>query len=130
MSVTPPPPPPPPPPSPPPPGGPSPGWVPGGPPTSRGFLSRLFDTSFTEFITPGVVRVLYVLAMVLAGLYAVFFLVAGLAALADGNGGGLVLIVVSPVAFLLMVIYARVALEVVLALFRIAENTEHLRGRP
>jgi len=41
----------------------------------------------------------------------------------SGVGGGLVALILSPVVFVLYVLLARIWLEVVIVLFRIAENT-------
>ncbi len=37
-------------------------------PRSRGFFSRLFDFSFEEFITPSIIKILFIISMVVIGL--------------------------------------------------------------
>jgi Domain of unknown function (DUF4282) len=87
----------------------------------RSFFSSLFDISFTSFVTMRIIKVVYVITLVLIGLAALAFVVA---AFAESVAGGLVvLLIVAPLLSLLYVIYARVLLELVMAIFRIMENT-------
>jgi hypothetical protein len=87
----------------------------------KGFFSSLFDVSFTSFITTKIIKVVYVITLVLIGLAALVFIVA---AFAESISAGLfVLVIVAPLVSLLYVIYARVLLELVMAIFRIMEHT-------
>jgi uncharacterized protein DUF4282 len=87
----------------------------------KGFFGSLFDVSFTSFVTIRIIKVIYIITLVLIGLAALVFIVAGFA---DSVGAGLfVLVVAAPLVSLLYVIYVRVLLEIVIAIFRIAENT-------
>ncbi|MDZ4198219.1 MAG: DUF4282 domain-containing protein [Kiritimatiellia bacterium] len=96
---------------------------------SKGFISRLFDLSFTEFITTKIIKVLFILGIIGAGIGALFILGAGFA---SRSFGGIVLsLILTPVAFLLYVILARVWMETLIVLFRIAENTAKIaNGNP
>jgi hypothetical protein len=90
----------------------------------RGFLASLFDTSFSSLITTRVIRVIYIISMVVIGLAALAWTAA---AFAQSVGFGLlVLVIVAPLVSLLYLIYTRVLLEVIIALFRIMENTGEL----
>lgn len=89
----------------------------------KGFFGGLFDLSFTEFVTTRVIKVLYVLAILLSAIGALGLLIGGIA---RGGGTAFVAIILSPVAFLLYVLMARIWLEVIIVLFRIAENTNRL----
>lgn len=90
----------------------------------RGFFAALFDFSFRSLIGPRVVRVAYGITVVLAGLLALAFLVSGLS---QGQPVGIVFgLVIGPLYFLLLVVYARVFLEVLMVLFRINDNVERL----
>ncbi len=97
------------------------------PPTGQadGFFNRLFDMSFTRFITPSIIKLLFVLSIIVISLFSLFMLFGGLAALGsdDGAAGGVVLIVFAPVYWLLGVIWSRVILELVIVFFRIETNT-------
>ncbi len=83
---------------------------------NKGFFGSLFDFSFSEFVTPKIISVLYIIGMVFAGIGALFMIVAGFT---NGFGSGLVALLLSPVVFLLYVIMIRVYLELVVVLFKI-----------
>ena len=88
----------------------------------KGLVGTLFDLSFSSFITTKIIRVLYAIGIVLAGLLALGTLLGGFAS--DGGGaailGGVIL---APVVFFLAVLAVRVYMEVIIVLFKIAENT-------
>ena len=90
----------------------------------KGFFGALFDLSFSSFVTTKIIKVLYVIAIVLAGLGALVWVIA---AFTDSVGLGLLtLIVLAPLVFLLYVIYARVLLELLIVIFRIMETNVEL----
>ena len=89
----------------------------------QGFLASLFDVEFKSLITTKVIKVLYILSMIGIGLVALAFVVAAFNN--NAAAGLLVLIIVAPLMSLLYLIYVRVLLEIVIAVFRIMEtNTE------
>lgn len=90
---------------------------------NKGFLGSLFDISFTEFVTTRIIKVLFVLAIIASGIGALVLLIGGIA---DGGAEAFVAIILAPITFFLYVILARVWLEVIIVLFRIAENTNKL----
>lgn len=93
--------------------------------SSRGFLSSLFDLSFTSLVTTKVIKLIYVLSMIAIGLVALGFVVG---AFQESAGLGIVtLLIFAPLAALFYLIYVRVFLEVVIALFRIMETNVELR---
>jgi len=89
----------------------------------KGLLGSLFDLSFTEFVTTRVIKALFVLAIVMGTVGAFGLLISGI-----GKGGGMAFlsILLAPIAFFLYVLMARIWLEVIIVLFRIAENTGRL----
>ena len=90
----------------------------------KGFFGALFDISFASFVTTKIIKVLYVLAMVVAALIALAYVIFALHGRASVCGL-LTLVMFAPLAFLLYVIYTRVFLELVIVIFRIMEtNTE------
>jgi hypothetical protein len=95
------------------------------PPPEPGFLGRLFDTSFTSFITPSIIQLVFKLFIGLAALSTVGFIIVFFAA--DLTIGTVVLIV-GPLLFLPYVIMVRIYLELVVVLFRIEENTRSRNG--
>ena len=89
----------------------------------QNFLASLFDVEFKSLITTKVIKVLYILSMIGIGLVALAFVVAAFNN--DAAAGLLVLVIVAPLMSLLYLIYVRVLLEIVIAVFRIMEtNTE------
>lgn len=92
-----------------------------------GFFAALFDLSFTSLVTTRIIKVLYVLAIIVIALYALFFIAAGFHQ--SSTDGLLVLVIGAPLFALFSLIYTRVLLEVFIALFRIMENTGELVAR-
>jgi len=93
----------------------------------KGFFGRLFDLSFNEFITTSIIKVLYIIAIIGSAIGALFIL-GGLFA-TKTFGGVLMGLILAPIVFILYVILARVWLEVLIVLFRIAENTAKIAGK-
>ncbi len=91
------------------------------------FFSSLFDFSFQSFITSRIIRLLYVLSMVGAGLMYLMMIVLGFQI--SAGVGVLNLLIVGPIAFLLTIIYVRVILELIMVVFSIAENVRGLARR-
>jgi uncharacterized membrane protein len=94
---------------------------------TKGFFGSLFDLSFTSLVTTRIIKVLYVLAIVLIGLYALVFIAGGFSN--STSAGVVVLLIIAPIFALVSLIYTRVLLEVIIALFRIMENTSELVAR-
>jgi hypothetical protein len=89
------------------------------PTAKEGFFSALFDLSFTRLVTTRVIKVLYLLALIIVAIGLLAFIVS---AILSGEASAIVVaLVVGPVVALLYVVYARVILEVILAIFRILE---------
>ncbi len=121
---------------PPPPDGP-PSYRPAAPPPSdgpaqsvdaAGFLRALFDFSFSTFITPKVVRFVYVLA---TGLLLVAWLAWLAAAFAVHPAYGLLVLIIGPIVMLVYLALIRMTLEFYLAITRMSEDIHHrLPPRP
>ncbi len=90
---------------------------------TRALFAMLFDFSFKRFLTPRLVRILYSLSLLAAVLSALAWMGSGFR---EGVMKGLFTLVTGPVAFLIYVLTARVLMELVLAIFRIAERIEDL----
>jgi hypothetical protein len=91
---------------------------------NQSFLASLFDISFSSLVTTRVLKVLYVLSMILIGLAALFFVGA---AFTNSVAAGLItLVVIAPFLSLLYLVYVRVLLEIVIAVFRIMETNVEL----
>jgi len=92
----------------------------------KGFLASLFDYSFSSFITTRIIKILYVLITIVYSLVALAFLAIGIS---HGPGPAVAAIIFVPIAWLLYMIFARVALEVLIVVFRIGEDI-HLVAHP
>ena len=106
-------------------------------PDSSGFLSRawgevrtmfsiLTDLSFRRFVTPSLVRLIYFISLIGAALSAIAWMLSGFK---TSVFYGVFTFVTGPLAFFIYMLTARVVLEFMLAVFRIAENTERLREK-
>ena len=88
-----------------------------------GFLHALFDFSFDHLFTPKIIKLLYGLSIFSAGLIAILFVIFGFSV---STGFGIfALLIGAPLIFLLAVICCRIYLELIVAVFRIAEALAH-----
>jgi hypothetical protein len=95
-------------------------------PGEKGFLGSLFDFSFSSFVTPKIVKVLYVLFTIWTALIGLTILVIGFRT--GGVAGGLfTLIIVEPVFLLLTLGIYRVVLEAFMVIFRIYDEMKKIR---
>jgi hypothetical protein len=85
----------------------------------RAIMDLVLDFSFQRFVTPHLIRVLYALSLVAATLAAIGWMASGFSV---GLFYGLFTLVTGPVAFVLYVLTARVVMELILAIFQIAEK--------
>ncbi|WPD22038.1 MAG: DUF4282 domain-containing protein [Candidatus Electrothrix scaldis] len=92
--------------------------------SEKKFFGSLFDFSFSGFITTEIVKILYGISIFFAGIFAVMFIVAGFS---RSVGSGIGSLFISPVIFFLQVIVSRMWLELVVVIFKIAENTSNMR---
>ncbi len=86
----------------------------------KSFFATLFDFTFSEFITARLIKVFFILGIAGSALSTFSVLVGGFA---HSFMYGLVMLVLSPLVFLLMVLGCRVWLELIMLGFKIAENT-------
>jgi hypothetical protein len=92
-------------------------------PPQQGFFSALMDTRFDNLITPSLIRLLYIVAIVLIGLG---MLVAIIAGFAENAGTGVVLLILAPIGALIYVIVTRLWLELIIVAFKIREAAEEV----
>jgi hypothetical protein len=97
---------------------------PAGPP-AKGFFGALFDFSFDSFVTPSIVKVVYVLATVALGLGLVVFFFAAL--FTRQPAAIFFTLVLGPVLALLYLALIRMTLEFYYAIVRMSEDIH--RGR-
>ncbi|MBD3287536.1 DUF4282 domain-containing protein [candidate division KSB1 bacterium] len=83
------------------------------------FLSTLFDFSFSEFIAPKIIKILYGIGIFIVALGTLGVIFSGFS---EGFGKGIFMLVVSPIIFLIYAILVRVSMEIIIVLFRIYEK--------
>lgn len=93
---------------------------------AKGFLARLFDFSFNTFVTPTIVSIIYGLMVLIAAISAIGGIIRSF--------GGNVLtiigsIIFAPIAFILLVLFFRIWLEVIIVIFKIAEDLHDINRR-
>ena len=94
---------------------------------ARGFMSSLFDFSFTSFVTTKIIKVLYVLITILVVLSWLGYSV--IAFQASAALGALVFVVIGPLFGLIVLAFWRLVLESFVVVFRIAEDLRAVRER-
>lgn len=101
-----------------------------GPPPQRpaaaptgGFISALFDFSFTKFVTISFAQFVYILAV--AGI-AVLWLVFVLAAFMDSATTGILVLLFGWIPALIWLVFIRLGIEMAVAVVRTAANTGEL----
>lgn len=93
----------------------------------KGFFGSLFDFSFDNFIATKLVKFLYVLSLILFSVAAIGYLIAGLVALGNGSGIGLLFIILAPLIWLVGLIVTRLYLELVIVMFKISDDIKDIR---
>ena len=86
-------------------------------------FTALFDLSFSKFISIDLIRVLYAFAFIVAGLAAIILIIAGFATSLTWGIGSIIL---APGLYFLIIVGVRVLLEMLVVVFRIAENTSEI----
>ena len=107
----------------PPPGGPYPGqgFAPQG--QTKGFFGALFDFSFNTFVTPKIVRIVYMIVTVALGVGALF---AVIVAVASTEPFQIVMtLVFAPLMFIVYLAMIRMLLELYYAVVRLSEDVHN-----
>ena len=94
---------------------------------SKGFLGALFDIGFSLFVTPKVIKVLYVLIMIGTVVSALVFTI--IAFKASMAFGAMTLLFGDPLFILIVLAIYRIILEFFVVIFRISEDIRALRER-
>jgi hypothetical protein len=94
----------------------------------KGFVGALFDFSFSSFVTPTIIKIIYGLELVAVALYTLAVGIMGLISIFSGQGAGgaimgiAMIIIGCPLILVLGTIMARVYTELLVLGFRIAET--------
>jgi hypothetical protein len=94
---------------------------------AKGLMASLFDFGFNSFVTPKVVKVIYVLIMIMIGLGALGFAISALRI--NAAFGIISLFILCPLFFFVNLALWRIVLELFMVIFRIAEDIRHIRVR-
>ncbi len=92
----------------------------------RAVADLVMDFSFKTFVTPKLVRIIYALSLLAAFVWALMWMLGGFKV---SFLFGLVTLVTGPLAFFFYVLCARVAVELVLAIFSIEAEMKKLNDR-
>jgi Domain of unknown function (DUF4282) len=95
--------------------------------SAKGFVGSLFDFGFTSFVTPKVVKVVYVLIMAGLALAEVGYLI--FAFKASPAFGIISLVILCPLTFFVYLALWRILLELFIVVFRIADDIRSIRER-
>lgn len=89
----------------------------------KGFFSALFDFSFSSFVTPKIIKLVYVIATVLIGLGLLVFLITSLV---TGEALAILMaIIIGPIVALIYLALMRMSLEMYFAVVRLSEDVHH-----
>ncbi len=80
------------------------------------FYKALFDSSFSEFIIPKIVSILYILGMIMTGVSALTLVIF---AFTQSIWGGFLALIFSPLYFLVSIIIIRFYFEIIVVFFKI-----------
>jgi len=95
----------------------------------KGYVASLFDFSFTSFVTPKVIKGLYVLGVAWTALWAILIFLIGVH-LGHAVFSTIVFMLILDIVFVLLTLgVIRVILEFFMVQFRINENIQALRDR-
>jgi Domain of unknown function (DUF4282) len=94
---------------------------------AKGFVVSLFDFGFDSFVTPKIVKVVYVLIMTLLSLSTLAFLY--VAFHVSLTFGIISLVIIAPLYFFVWLALWRIFLEIFVVIFRIADDIRALRDR-
>jgi hypothetical protein len=95
--------------------------------SSKGFVASLFDFGFSSFVTPKVVKVVYVLITILVSLATIGIVVTGFRV--NLGAGIFFLVIVAPLFFFIYLALWRIALEIFILIFRIGDDIRTIRDR-
>ncbi|GLZ09976.1 hypothetical protein Acsp04_02110 [Actinomadura sp. NBRC 104425] len=98
----------------------------GGVPENKGLFGALFDANFDHLVTPKLIKLCYVLALLLVTLSALMVLVIGVWVFQLRNGWllGLLIMLCAPVIWIFEAVLVRIFMEAVVVRFK---GVEHLR---
>ncbi len=93
----------------------------------KGFFASLFDFEFSELVTPRIIRVVFIIGLVFVALSSLTWVLT----MPHSRGGGAIAVgglIFSAIFFFVGTIALRIWLEVIMVVFRIADDLRALRA--
>ena len=90
---------------------------------AKGFFGSLFDFSFNSFVTPRIVKFVYVLATLVIGMILLFWIIAAFATRSAALG--ILVLIIAPIIALLYLALIRMTLEFYYSVVRMSEDIHH-----
>lgn len=94
----------------------------------KNFFAVLLDFSFKEYVTTKVLKVIYGLSIAASVIFSLGLALA-MSARSGPFGQFFSVIIIAPIIGVILITLSRTYLEVIMAIFRIAENTDWIAGR-
>lgn len=91
----------------------------GGGAPNKGFFGALFDFSFSTFITPMIVKAVYILSVGVLVLVWLVYLAIGFS---QSAGFGVAVLIIGPIILIVYLAFIRMTLEFYLAIVRMSED--------
>ena len=94
-------------------------------PRENGLIENLMDFSFQRLVTPRLLKLLYSVHLLIGLIAAVWFVLSGFQ---TPTSNGLLALILSVPAMLLWIVYCRIAVELLAAVFRAAQVITNSQG--
>jgi len=89
---------------------------------AKGFFGALFDFSFNHFVTPIIVKIVYILVLIAL---VIGWLIAVISGFAQNVGVGLLFLVLGAIGVIVYLALIRMTLELYLSIVRMSEDIHH-----
>ncbi|MEW2352510.1 DUF4282 domain-containing protein [Spirillospora sp. NPDC029432] len=99
--------------------------------TDKGLLGALLDANFDHLVTPKLIKLWYVVALLLVTLQCVAFLAFGgwIATWDDWWGFGVIMVISAPLLWLFEMLLVRILMEAVVVRFKTAEHLRVIKDK-
>jgi len=91
---------------------------------AKGFMASLFDTSFSSFVTPKVIKVVYIIIMIILGLETLAYVIFGFVAF---HALGIIFLPIALLVGLVSLAIARMGFELIMVIFRMGDDMHAMR---
>ena len=93
---------------------------------AKSFLDSILDLSFSKFVTTKIIKIIYLIFVILSCISGMAVIVAGLF---NGIGAGVLALIVAPLMVAFEIMVCRVFLEIVMVIFKIAQDVDKIADR-